>query len=379
MVKHKKIMIIAGEASGDLHASNLVQETRKILPGVRFMGVGGSRMREVGVDVIFENEEIAVTGFSEVLSKALKIIKAYHHVKDTFQSFSADRLILLDFPDFNLRVARAARNRGIPVLYYISPQVWAWRKGRIRQIQSLVEKIMVILPFEASLYGEKGIFVGHPLLDVVRPCLSPQEVLEKYSLKSGAPLVALLPGSRKNEVQQLLPVLMDAAHLIQEKIPDIQYILPLAPTISEEVVRPMLQNAKVPVHLIKDRTYDVLSLANFAIVASGTATLETAILGIPMLIVYKISRLSYFLAKRLIRVPHIGLINMVAGEEIVPELIQEKVTPGRVMEEALGFLQNRDRSEQVSEKLKAAVTKLGDPGASARAARVVQQCVEERA
>jgi lipid-A-disaccharide synthase len=333
-------------------------------------------MHDAGVDLIFENREITVTGISETLSKAKSIIKAYRNVKETFKTFRPDLLILLDFPDFNLRVAKVAKKAGIPVLYYISPQVWAWRKGRVSQIRRLVEKIMVILPFEASLYGDKGIFVGHPLLDVVRTSLSQEEVMVRYNLQEGAPLVALLPGSRKNEVHQLLPVFMEAAHLIQEQIPDIQYVLPLAPTIPEEEILPLLQNASVPVHLIKDQIYDVLSLSDFAIVASGTATLETAILGVPMLIVYKLSKLSYFLAKRLVRVPHIGLINMVAGDRIVPELIQEDVTPRRVMEEALSFLQNRDRSEQVSRKLKEAVSRLGDPGASARAARIVLQCLE---
>ncbi len=376
MAEHKRIMIITGEASGDLHASRLVQEIRKVLPDVQFTGIGGSRMHDAGVDLIFENREITVTGISETLSKVKSIIKAYRNVKETLKTFRPDLLILLDFPDFNLRVAKVANKTGIPVLYYISPQVWAWRKGRINQIRRLVEKIVVILPFEASLYGDKGIFVGHPLLDVVRTSLSKEEVMMRYNLQEGAPLVALLPGSRKNEVHQLLPVFLDAAHLIQEQIPDIHYVLPLAPTIPEEEIRPLLQNASVPVHLIKDQIYDVLSISDFAIVASGTATLETAILGVPMLIAYKLSKLSYFLAKRLVRVPHIGLINMVAGDRVVPELIQDNVTPRRVTEEALSFLQNRDRSEQVSRKLKEAVSRLGGPGASARAAQVVLQCVE---
>ncbi|MEK6776622.1 MAG: lipid-A-disaccharide synthase [bacterium] len=376
MSDQKRIMIIAGEASGDLHASSLVLEIRKLLPNVCFTGIGGSRMREIGVDLILDNREIAVTGFSEVFSKIRTILRAFRLVKETILRVRPDLLILLDFPDFNLRVAKTARRMGIPVLYYISPQVWAWRRGRVRAIQGLVEKIMVILPFEASLYGDKGVFVGNPLLDVVRPSLTADEAREQFGIRKESPVVALLPGSRENEIRQLLPLFLKAAHLIREQVPDIQYLLPVAPTVSDDEVEPMIQKAGIPIRLVRDRAYDAIALSDFAVVASGTATLETAILGVPMMIVYKMSRMSYFMASRLVRVPHIGLINMVAGERIVPELVQDQLTPERIMEEALHVLKDRARAEEISGKLKQAVSRLGGPGASARAAGIVVQFLE---
>jgi lipid-A-disaccharide synthase len=379
MSREKRIMVIAGEASGDLHASRLVSEIGRALPNVRFAGVGGSGMRRAGVDLIFDNREIAVTGFSEVLSKAMAILKAFRAVKETLKRFRPDLIILLDFPDFNLRVGKMARKMGIPVFYYISPQVWAWRKARIGKIQELVEKIMVILPFEASLYGAKGVFVGHPLLDVVGPSMTPEAARKKFEFNEESLLITLLPGSRRNEVRQLLPVFVEAARLIREEVPGVQFALPLASTIKEEEVLPMIQDADVPIRLIKDGAYDALSLSSFAVVASGTATLEAAVLGVPMLIVYKMTRLSFLLAKWLVRVPHIGLINMVAGKRIVPEVIQDKVTPERIMEETLGFIRDRERSDRVVRDLKEAVSRLGSPGASARAANVVLKFLKEKA
>jgi len=376
MSDQKSIMIIAGEASGDLHASSLVLEIRKLIPDARFTGIGGSRMRDAGVDLILNNREIAVTGFSEVFSKVRNILKAFRMVKETMRMARPDLLILLDFPDFNLRAGKTARRMGIPVIYYISPQVWAWRRGRVRTIQKLVEKIIVILPFEAPLYGDKGVFVGNPLLDVVRPSLPAGEAREQFGLRKKSPVVALLPGSRENEIRQLLPIFLKAAHLIREQVPDIQYLLPVAPTVSEEKIQPMIQETGILIRLVRDRVYDAIALSDFAVVASGTATLETAILGVPMLIVYKMSRMSYLMASRLVRVPHIGLINMVAGERIVPELIQDQLTPDRIMKEVLHVLKDRVRSAEISKKLKQAVSRLGGPGASARAAEVVVQCLE---
>lgn len=378
MVNEKRIMIIAGEASGDLHASNLVRAIRKDRPDVRFLGVGGSRMHEAGVELIFNNREITVTGFSEVLSKVFTVLRAFRRVREALDAARPDLLILIDFPDFNLRVGRAAAKRGVPILYYISPQVWAWRQGRIAQICRMVEKIVVILPFEAALYGDKGVFVGHPLLDVVRPSLSAEEARERFGIREGSLVVALLPGSRRNEVRQHLPVFLEAARLLREKLPEVRFLCPLASTIEEEEIRAMLLDSPVPIRLVRHHGYDAIALSDFAVAASGTATLETAILGVPMVIVYKMSRLSFSLAKRLVKVPHMGLINMVAGERIVPELVQNDVTPAKIMDEALAFLQDRARSRRVSGRLREAVSRLGSPGASHRAAQVVLECMGEK-
>ncbi len=375
----KQIMIIAGEASGDLHAGNLVLEIAKKDADVRFVGIGGTRMQAAGVALIFDNHTIAVTGFSEVLSKAGQILKAHNVVKKTLQRERPDLLILVDFPDFNLRVGAVAKKLGIPVIYYISPQVWAWRKQRVHQIRELVEKIMVILPFEASLYGDKGIFVGHPLLDAVRPTLSQSEAREHFGLAPEDRVVTLLPGSRSNEIRSLLPDMLEAVALIRDRVPAVRFLLPIAPTVSEAEVATISGRSPVPIETFPGRVYEALSVSDFSIVASGTATLETAHFGVPMVILYRVSAFTYFLAKRLVRIPNIGLINMVAGERVVPELIQAAVTPRRIAEEALQCLENRHHAGQISRRLKAAMATLGEPGASARAAGVVLNLIGEAA
>ncbi len=375
----KRIMIIAGEASGDLHAANLVREITKKDSDVSFVGIGGTRMRSAGVRLIFDNHTLAVTGLSEVLSKAGQILKALGTVKKTLQRERPDLLILVDFPDFNLRAGAAAKKLGVPVLYYISPQVWAWRKRRVHRIRELVEKIMVILPFEQTLYGDKGIFVGHPLLDAVRPTLSPAEAREHFGIGLEERVVTLLPGSRRNEIRSLLPDMLAAAEQIEAQIPSVRLLLPIAPTLSETEVTSITDRAPVPIETFSAHVYEALSVSDFAIVASGTATLETAYFGVPMVIVYRLSRLTYFLAKRLVRIPHIGLINMVAGEGIVPELIQDAVTPRRIAAEALRCLEDDDHARRIRARLRSAVASLGEPGASARAAAVVLNVMGEPA
>ncbi len=373
----KQIMIIAGEASGDLHAANLVREVAKRDSDVRFAGIGGTRMRAAGVAIIFDNHTIAVTGFSEVLSKTGQILKAHRAVKETLRHERPDLLILVDFPDFNLRAGAVAKKLGIPVLYYISPQVWAWRKRRVHQIRELVEKIMVILPFEEGLYGDKGVFVGHPLLDAIRPTFSPPEAREHFGLAPEDRVVTLLPGSRSNEIQSLLPDMAAATAQIREQIPSVRFLLPIAPTLSETEVTAIAARAPVPIETFPGQVYEALSVSDFAIVASGTATLETAYFGVPMVILYRMSAVTYFLAKHLVRVPYIGLINMVGGEWIVPELIQNAVTPQGIAAEALRCLGDRDHAQRVSARLKRAIATLGEPGASARAAGVVLRVIGE--
>ncbi len=378
MMNNKTIMVIAGEASGDLHASHLVRKIAEMGPQFHFLGVGGKYMEAAGVELIFENHEIAVTGFSEVLSKIGKIRQAFRTVKETLRRRSPDLLILLDFPDFNLRVGKIAKKLGIPILYYISPQVWAWRRKRIGTIKKLVEKIMVVLPFESSIYGNKGVFVGHPLLDIVAPSQSPGEIMDRLKILRGSPVVTLLPGSRKNEVEKLLPVMVEASHIIREQISDVQFVLPIATTIPEEEITAILENAVVPILPVREQAYDALSISDFAIVASGTATLEAAILEVPMVVLYRLSALTYSLARRLVRVPHIALINMVAGERIVPELVQDEITPNRIAEEAMRVLEDGEHAANISRELQEAVAKLGTPGASSRAARIALDLIEEK-
>ncbi|MDX1764418.1 MAG: lipid-A-disaccharide synthase, partial [bacterium] len=289
----RRIMVIAGEASGDLHASHLVRAIGARAPDTEFVGIGGARMKQAGVALIYDNRELAVTGFTEVLTKVSTIWQAYRQVKNRLQQLRPDLLILLDFPDFNLFVGKAAKKMGIPVVYYISPQVWAWRPGRIAVIREMVEKIMVILPFEASLYGDKGVFVGHPLLDEIGESPPPEEIRQRYGVKAASRVVTLLPGSRRNEVAQLLPVMLKAAALIEKRFPDTTFLLPIAPTIEAEQMAVGIAKSPVPVICVEEKAYDSIRIADFAVVASGTATLETAILGTPMVILYRVSPLTF--------------------------------------------------------------------------------------
>ena len=372
----RRIMVIAGEASGDLHASHLVRAIGTRAPDIEFVGIGGARMKEAGVELIYDNRELAVTGFTEVLSKVRTIWQAYREVKTTLQRLRPDLLILLDFPDFNFMVGKAAKKMGIPVVYYISPQVWAWRQGRIAVIRKMVKKILVILPFEASLYGDKGVFVGHPLLDEIEETGPPEEIRKRYGVETASRVVALLPGSRRNEVVQLLPVMVKAAELIEKRFPGTAFLIPVAPTIGAEDIAAEIAKSPVPLIPVQEKAYDTLRIADFAVVASGTATLETAIMGTPMVILYRVSPFTFFLAKRLVKVPHIGLINMVAGERIVPELLQNDVTPEAVAAEAVKILENRKYARRVTEQLKEASDRLGRPGASQRAAEIVVNLLE---
>ena len=372
----RRIMVIAGEASGDLHASHLVRAIGTRAPDIEFVGIGGARMKEAGVELIYDNRELAVTGFTEVLSKVRTIWQAYREVKTTLQRLRPDLLILLDFPDFNFMVGKAAKKMGIPVVYYISPQVWAWRQGRIAVIRKMVKKILVILPFEASLYGDKGVFVGHPLLDEIGETGPPEEIRKRYGVETASRVVALLPGSRRNEVVQLLPVMVKAAELIEKRFPGTAFLIPVAPTIGAEDIAAEIAKSPVPLIPVQEKAYDTLRIADFAVVASGTATLETAIMGTPMVILYRVSPFTFFLAKRLVKVPHIGLINMVAGERIVPELLQNDVTPEAVAAEAVKILEDREYARRVTEQLKEASDRLGRPGASRRAAEVVVDLME---
>ncbi len=263
-----------------------------------------------------------------------------------------DLVILIDFPDFNLRLAKHAHQRDIPVLYYISPQVWAWRSGRVKQIARWVKKMIVFFTFEVPIYEQAGVdvdWVGHPLIDIARPTLSREEAFRRFGLDLHRQTIGLLPGSRASEIERLLPTLLDAARILHQEIPTLQFLIPLASSVPKAMVSPFLEET-FPVTLIEGQTYDVMNISDLLITASGSATLEGAILGIPMVIIYKVSRLSYWIGRALIHVDHIGLVNLVAGERIVPELIQKDANPQRIAEEALRILKDPVRSQQMGRR-----------------------------
>ena len=369
----RTIMIVAGETSGDLHGSSLVRAMRGIDPGLQFRGIGGRRMREAGVELMANAADMAVVGLTEVIVKLNNIRKVLNLMKADLTAKKPDLLILIDYPDFNLMLGKAAKALGVRVFYYISPQVWAWRRSRIKRIRAIVDKMAVILPFEEQLYREENVdatYVGHPLLDTVRTNYTRQEALEKFGLQEGPTTVALLPGSRDTEIARLLPVMMNAAEILVKKLPRVQFVLPLAETLEQAFVENILQQSPVPVRIVQNDTYDAIHSADIVIVASGTATLETALLGKPMVIVYKVSPVSYYIGRMIVKVRHIGLANIIAGKTIVPELIQDEANPERIATEVVNILNDPTRMQNIRQELHAVRETLGQPGAAGRAARL---------
>ena len=373
VAQSKTIMIVAGEASGDMHGAELVRSMLKINPSLNFYGIGGNKLQEAGVKLFAHVSEMAVVGLTEVISKLGKFVKIMNMMKKSLDDIKPDLVILIDYAGFNLRLAKAVHKKGIKVFYYISPQVWASRKGRIRKIKKYVSRMAVILPFEVDTYKRENFhvdYVGHPLLDLVKTNYSQQEARAKFGLKEGKTTVALLPGSRFSEVINLLSEMLKAGELLAQKIPEIQFLLPLADTLEEKIVADIISRYTLKVNIISGHTYDVISCADLAIVASGTATLETALLGVPMVIIYKISSLTYFIGKFIVNVKNIGLANIIAGKTIVPELIQNDASGENIARETLAILNNAERSKQIIEELAAIRSKLGNPGAAIRAAQL---------
>ena len=376
----QRVMIVAGEASGDLHGGNLVREMHALFPELSFCGVGGKKMEAAGVRLSADVADMAVVGLTEVIGKLGAVLKVMRTLKAELKSDPPALLILIDYPDFNLPLAKTARKLGIKVLYYISPQVWAWRKSRIGIIRRTVDKMVVILPFEEEFYREAGVdavFVGHPLLDVVKIHYPRAEALGRIGLDDEAVTIALLPGSRKSEVARLLPEMLEACRILTDMISPVQFVLPLAPTLPFSFVQDIIQRFPVPVKVVEEDLYDAIALADAAIVASGTATLETALLGVPMVVVYKISALSYAIGKRFIKVAYISLVNLIAGRAVVPELIQQDANPARIAAEVKELIVNAKMRQGMRESFKALRGKLGKPGASLRTAKIAGEMLAE--
>jgi len=381
MNKPKKVLLVAGEASGDLQAAHLVRAIHRIDPEVQFFGVGGEQLERAGLRVLYSSRRLSVVGISEVLPRIGSILKALRMLKRSLAQESPDLAVLVDFPDFNLRVAKYAYRRKVPVVYYISPQVWAWRSGRVRQIARVVRKMIVLFPFEVPIYEKAGVdveWVGHPLLDIVRPALSAEEAFEQFGLDPHRPVIGLLPGSRMSEIQRLLPVLLDTAKILRQTFPTLQFLIPLAPGISRAAVAPFLERDSVSVTVVEGRTYDVMSVATLLVTASGTATLEGAILGKPMVIIYKVSFLSYWIGRALIHVNHIGMANLVAGKRIAPELIQADANPAQIAQVCLRLLKDPGLLKQMAKEMAAVRERLGESGSAQRAARIIYSLLIER-
>jgi lipid-A-disaccharide synthase len=367
-------MIIAGEASGDLHGANLVKELLKRDPSITFFGIGGSRMREAGVNTLVDASDMAVVGLVEVVAHFSTIYSAFSRMKQILRTAPPDLLILIDYPDFNLRLAGVAKKDGVKVLYYISPQVWAWRVGRVKKIGRVVDHMAVVFPFEVPFYEREGIpvtFVGHPLVDAVHPILSIADAQKRFALDPERKVIGLFPGSRRQEIANLLPIILRSAELLSQRYPGVQFVLPLAPSLKRSDIDPFLEAAKFAVTVIEGFTYDVIQVCDAIITVSGTVTLEIAMIGVPMVIIYQVSPLTYFIAKRLVKVDHVGICNIVAEERMVKELIQNDAQPDKIAEEITAIISDREYDASIRRKCLAMRGKLGSGGCSAKVAAIV--------
>jgi lipid-A-disaccharide synthase len=379
--KPLRILIVAGEASGDLHGSHLVESLQKLRPEGRFFGMGGKKMRSHGVETFFDIERMGAVGVVEILEELPHYIKVYRKLSREIASGQYTAAILIDYPTLNLRLARLCEKANIPVFYFISPQIWAWRKGRIKQIRETVNRMFVVLPFEENLYRSEGVdaeFLGHPFADKVHPAMEKRDALKEFNLNSEQKIIGLLPGSRKNEIQSLLAIMLSAAKKVKEELGDCQFILPVADTIDPEIIRQQLKDNPLNIRLVTDKTYDVMNCCDFMIVASGSATLEAGILGCPMVIIYKLNAFTYFLAQILINTEMVGLVNIVAQELVVPELIQEDATPDNIAKEALLCLNDPDRLQAVRARLLKIRESLGEPGVMDRVAKSICRYLDEQ-
>src|SRR3990172_9410689 len=336
-------------------------------------------MKGQGFNVIEDSRNLSVVGISEAIFKARKLLSAFAKLKKALDEKRPDIVILIDFPDFNLHFAKEVKKRNIPVIYYISPQIWAWRKGRVKKIARLIDKMLVIFPFEADIYKNNGVdvkYVGHPLVDTVSCHFSKSEALSKLGLSHG-PVVALLPGSRGHEIARLLPIMDEAASIIKREIPDAQFVLPAADTVDDSFLNRFI-HGNTSIKIVRDNLYTVLRSSDAAIVASGTATLETALMEIPMVIVYKLSFLTAIFGRLFVHIDDVGLPNIVAGRRIVPELIQKEATPSALAENILRILKDRDTREKMVYELKEVKNKIGKVDASRNAAEKIMHYVRSR-
>jgi lipid-A-disaccharide synthase len=369
-----RILMVAGEASGDFHGARLAEALRRLDPRILVEGMGGSQMRATGVRLLADASTTAVVGLTELWEKRRALREALRRLRDHLDRVRPALLICIDFPDFNLLLARSAHRLGVPVCYFVSPQVWAWRRGRIRTIRRLVRKMLVLFPFEEPMYRKAGVdvaFVGHPLLDALVQVPPQAACRAALGVEEDRTVLGLLPGSRQAEVRRHLPLLLEAAWRIRMDRPNLTVLLGLAPTLDGTALEAQVAASLGGVRVVRDRTHEVIRAADLLLAASGTVTLEAAILGTPMIILYRLGTLSWLLARLLVRVRFIGLPNLVAATGIVPELIQFQATPARLAATALEILASPERQARMRAGLAEVRTRLGSPGAADRAAREV--------
>ena len=371
------VAIVAGEASGDQHGAKLIAAMQKKNPALFYCGIGGPAMRQAGVRILVDASELTVVGITEVFVKLPAILKGMGAMKRLLNSLKPDLLILIDFPDFNLHIASAAKKLGIPVLYYISPQIWAWRRGRVKRIARCVDRMAVILPFEEQFYAENNVdatFVGHPLLDGPLPAVD--QVLT--AVGQGPATIGLMPGSRDTEITRHLPVMLDSACILKDRLKHVTFIVSHAPSVAREQIEMIIDGhpSQMATEIVSDGVETIFKRSDLIVAASGTVTLQAAIHGTPMVIMYKVSPVSFLLGRALVRVSHIGLVNLVAGRELAPELVQNAASAANIASEVEAMLADRHHLHQLKQQLLGLRDVLGGGGASDRVAGLALEMLD---
>ncbi len=378
-----KIMVVAGEVSGDLHGAQLAISLKSMAPELHICGMGGREMASAGVEILCDISKLAVMGIVEVLGRLLDIRRAMRTLEQQFLDNPPMLLILIDYPGFNMILAKKASRLGIPVMYYISPKVWAWREGRVKTIKRFVDRMAVILPFEKEYYRKHGMdvdFVGNPLLDSVITSMNKDKFRIKNNIDQNITVVGVLPGSRKQEVVRLLPVFLEAANRLAVIQRPMVFLIPLAPGLSlhDLEANGLSKFKNLDVRVITDDRYDMMAACDAAIAASGTVTLELAILNVPMVVAYRFSPFTYHIGRRLVKVKYFSLVNLVANEEVVPELLQNEASPENIDRNIQPLLFDEKARTLMRQKLRDVLGKLGKPGASVRAAKLALRMIEQK-
>lgn len=369
-------MFSVGEASGDLHGASVAKMLKQNIPDIEMFGMGGTKMREAGVEICYDIADLGVIGVAEVIKNLPRFFKLRDDLGRLMDERRPDVVVVIDYADFNMRLAKVAKDKNIPVVSYISPSAWLWRKGRAKTVAKNVARVAAIFPMEAKVYEEAGAdvtFVGHPLLDIVKPTRTPEEAYRHYGADASKPIVLLLPGSRLQEINGLLPPMLEAAEELARRIDGVQFYLPLAPTVPDELVQPMIEASGIKVTCTRDGVHDLMQIATMGIAASGTVTLEAAIMQMPMVVVYKVAKLTYWLGRIILNLPNYSLPNIIAGRRIVPELIQHEANGNTIAEESLKLLTDRAYYCQMKEDLAEVLVRLGEGGAVEKVARVIAE------
>lgn len=376
-----KIMLSAGEASGDLHGANLAEALKAVDPQVELIGMGGEQMRKAGVRIVYDIKNLGVIGIGEIIKKIPFFYKLRTFLVNTMKEEKPDALVCIDYPGFNMKLIEKAKEAGIPVIYYILPTIWAWHKSRGNVIAEYTDLAVSLFPFEAEMYKKMGtnvVYGGHPLLDTVKPSMSKDEAYSFFGLQQGKKTVLFMPGSRVQEVQSLYGKMLAAGKLLQDKVEGLQFMVPKASTIDRHMLEEAAREVNLEVHIGEERVYDMMNIADAAICASGTATLETALMGVPTLLVYRVNALTYWLSKILVHLDSIGLPNIISGHRIMPELWQDEVTPENIEAAVLPWLVDAAAAEEARHLMAGVRCQMGEAGAVRRTAEIISEFVKEK-